>query len=428
MHFNPTRAPAALPDLTRWSARVTALLLLLLAAVAQAQERPRNFPETYRSPTAPAPGVLERLPATELQCVNALQGKVAWNRVGSTQWAQSQMLLVCEGTRYADIRVECFRRQVALHDDWQLGVLACRTAEQSLRPQRFKEDSSGFLLAHAECVGDALRQPAGSQEDELAQCAVRYKWPADPPEKAVDGVLPPLSVHEQDCMSALQDKVQRHRGSIFNTVDESHWLESSLRKVCDKTPNPTWTVDCVKQQFTKGNPEATVTAFCNTATQAKIGFTVPAPARPATLTRTTCREIVQCMLDTTRSFSPADVCDACNNGVLSAADKVRTAIESVSVASTCAAANEIKWLKDTIVGGPVAALSLTLCQLGYRSTTSLDQYCQSGCASQCEITYNSYGKPYDACMLSCGCNVGKFVCESVTSYAAEAACKGFGLP
>ncbi len=397
------------------------LALLTLAVAARAQDKPRIFPETYRSPTAPAPGVVERLSEPERQCFNALQGKVAWNKSNNMQWADSNKLRLCEGTQYGEIRVECFKRQVAIHDDWQLAILACKTAEQSLQPQRLPDDFE-TRLAYTNCVVNA-----NQRADAVALCNGQFMRPADPPSKAMDGVLPATTAFEKDCMESLQGKVARGPMSTLRTDVARRWLESSLRKVCEKTPNPGWTVDCVKQQFAKGNPEETATAFCNTAMQATLGFTVPPPARPSSLTKTSCDEIVQCMLDTARGFSPADVCDSCSSGALSAVEKVRSAIETVSVGSACGAANEIKWLKDTITGGPVAALNLTLCQLGVSATSSLDNYCRGDCASQCNSTYPP-GRNYDGCMLRCGCSVGKFLCESVTAYAASAVCKGLGLP
>lgn len=89
---------------------------------------------------AGALGVLLSLPASaqltpaERACASAVQGRVAWNQQGNTQWQTGNLERLCRGTQDANATVACFQAQIRMHNDWSRGIDACQGMAQAAPP------------------------------------------------------------------------------------------------------------------------------------------------------------------------------------------------------------------------------------------------------------------------------------------------------
>ncbi len=61
----------------------------------------------------------------EMACYNMVQGKVAWNAAGNTQWSDSNIRALCLGSTDAAFTVSCFQERRAATNDWAKAVNAC---------------------------------------------------------------------------------------------------------------------------------------------------------------------------------------------------------------------------------------------------------------------------------------------------------------
>ncbi len=62
---------------------------------------------------------------TENACYDAVQGKVARNRAGSTGWNDGNVRRLCADTTNPSATIACFEGQIAEHDDWNRAINAC---------------------------------------------------------------------------------------------------------------------------------------------------------------------------------------------------------------------------------------------------------------------------------------------------------------
>ena len=60
------------------------------------------------------------------QCKAMLQGRVAWSRGGSKQWAKANLNNLCRRTNNPSATVSCFRRGIQQHNSWQRAIQSCR--------------------------------------------------------------------------------------------------------------------------------------------------------------------------------------------------------------------------------------------------------------------------------------------------------------
>lgn len=63
----------------------------------------------------------------EQQCMNAVQGKVAWNQAGNTSWGADNLRNLCQGTTNPSATIACFQTQIQTHNDWQRAIAACKS-------------------------------------------------------------------------------------------------------------------------------------------------------------------------------------------------------------------------------------------------------------------------------------------------------------
>jgi hypothetical protein len=63
---------------------------------------------------------------TAKACREAVQGKVAWSRGGSMQWADGNLNALCEGARTPSAIAACVSEGISAHNDWQRAVRECK--------------------------------------------------------------------------------------------------------------------------------------------------------------------------------------------------------------------------------------------------------------------------------------------------------------
>lgn len=84
-------------------------------------------------------------PGEELNCQNAVQGKVAWSRSGSSTWGTGNLKDLCEGVDSGAMtraRISCFEGAIAEHNDWKKGIQLCKQSARS--------ESAAPKLSHAQ--------------------------------------------------------------------------------------------------------------------------------------------------------------------------------------------------------------------------------------------------------------------------------------
>lgn len=68
--------------------------------------------------------------AAEAACFERVQGTVAWNQDGATQWVPENIRVFCEGVRNTDHLIACFADQVAKGAEWEPAVETCKAGQQ----------------------------------------------------------------------------------------------------------------------------------------------------------------------------------------------------------------------------------------------------------------------------------------------------------
>ncbi|WP_273455887.1 hypothetical protein [Nevskia ramosa] len=74
--------------------------------------------------------------ALEQQCGAAVQGKVAWDRAGTRQWAPGNVSKLCSNTTNPGATIACFEAQIRQHGEWSRGINACQTINEVVAPPR----------------------------------------------------------------------------------------------------------------------------------------------------------------------------------------------------------------------------------------------------------------------------------------------------
>jgi hypothetical protein len=82
----------------------------------------------------------------EQQCMNAVQGKVAWNQAGSTTWGADNLRNLCQGTTNPTATITCFQGQIKAHNSWERGIAECKSKPSSTGELvRASYDSNPFV-------------------------------------------------------------------------------------------------------------------------------------------------------------------------------------------------------------------------------------------------------------------------------------------
>ena len=60
------------------------------------------------------------------RCIDAVQGKVAWDRAGSKAWNESNVLKLCSGSKNHQATIKCFSDKINKGVSWSPAIDACR--------------------------------------------------------------------------------------------------------------------------------------------------------------------------------------------------------------------------------------------------------------------------------------------------------------
>ncbi len=63
--------------------------------------------------------------ATELECFNAVQGKVAWQQGGTREWNPQNIRSLCQGVLQPAQRIACFEKGILTHNNWNKAIQEC---------------------------------------------------------------------------------------------------------------------------------------------------------------------------------------------------------------------------------------------------------------------------------------------------------------
>lgn len=105
-----------------WRIRLAGLTLVVLALSPTAAAAQTGAPATAR-------------PAPAKACIDAIQGKVAWNRAGTKEWRDGNLALICAGVPDVTTVVAGFEQQTRATDHWGLAIGTCNPASQLLATQ-----------------------------------------------------------------------------------------------------------------------------------------------------------------------------------------------------------------------------------------------------------------------------------------------------
>jgi hypothetical protein len=90
----------------------------------------------------------------EQKCVDAVQGKVAWDREGDKAWKPDNLRQLCAGTTLVASAIECFGQEIRSHGDWQRAINSCTEGRHEVqvvyvipKGQQAKPDAAKALAA-----------------------------------------------------------------------------------------------------------------------------------------------------------------------------------------------------------------------------------------------------------------------------------------
>jgi hypothetical protein len=153
--------------------------------------------------SAPAPAAGGYTPM-EQACYDNLQGKIAWNTAGNTNWAEANLRALCKGARAVKPRGACFQQNMP-KIGWQAAVTQCSQLGQP-----------GAAPQTAGAAPEPTRPPAPA--------------PASAPVIAAAPVAASLpqgvTKMEQACYDNVQGKI------AWNTAGNTNWAEANLRALC----------------------------------------------------------------------------------------------------------------------------------------------------------------------------------------------------
>jgi len=155
----------------------------------------------------------------EEQCANYVQGRIAWNDAGDTQWDRSWLIRLCRGTTrpaqpglcFSGIREIPLERGAAIQADWKDAVALCSGAQ----------DAQERISCYRGAVADGLHF-----RDAIEQCARSRTTPG---------------------RTACERLVQ---GNIAWTKDgDTEWTPRRLDLLCQDTTRPTQPLLCFDRLF-----------------------------------------------------------------------------------------------------------------------------------------------------------------------------------
>lgn len=89
-----------------------------------------------------------RAGSAQAQCETMVDGRVAWNRRGDTNWRWDNVKILCRGSRDPYQTIACFNAGVRRHDDFRRAVNECSTRRQARRAPPARKKSIYEMTAH----------------------------------------------------------------------------------------------------------------------------------------------------------------------------------------------------------------------------------------------------------------------------------------
>lgn len=74
-----------------------------------------------------------RAASAQTRCETMVDGRVAWNRHGSTNWRWDNVKILCRGSHDPYETIACFNAGIRRHDDFQRAVNDCTSRRQARR-------------------------------------------------------------------------------------------------------------------------------------------------------------------------------------------------------------------------------------------------------------------------------------------------------
>lgn len=65
----------------------------------------------------------------ETICSTSVNGKVAWNKEGNTNWSYENIVLLCDGAKNSLARISCFQGEIYKNVAWDTAIKNCKTKE-----------------------------------------------------------------------------------------------------------------------------------------------------------------------------------------------------------------------------------------------------------------------------------------------------------
>jgi hypothetical protein len=171
---------------------------------------------------------------TELRCRSMVNGNVAWNQAGATQWATNNINSLCAGAANPEQRIACFSNGIASHNDWGRAITECASVGNASQP---------------------MVQPRPVMQ------APPVPPPAPPP--------PPQAVNQEArCRTMIDGKV------AWNQLGSKSWSPSNIDALCAGATNAEARISCFSAGISAHNDWVRATADCKSGNQSS-------PAPPA---------------------------------------------------------------------------------------------------------------------------------------------------
>lgn len=198
----------------------------------------------------------------EKNCFNGIQGKIAFDKAGSTNWGANYVQQLCKGTSNPTATIICFDRQIQeTNTKWQQAIGYCKNwavAGNSLTPaedncldivQRMPYDRAGNTNWGAANI-QKLCEGTSSTVSTTA-CFQQQIEQFDNWQQAIEickAVTNQSTAQLQEkCYNSVQGKV------AYDNAGNKNWGETNARRLCNRTTNPTATVICFTKMLKQFN-------------------------------------------------------------------------------------------------------------------------------------------------------------------------------
>ena len=216
-----------------------------------------------------------RARTAEERCFDKIQGKVAWNREGNVNWSKQGVKRVCRGTKNPTKRVECFKRSMNRHGDWQRAANRCNGTTPPPRARSNEEkcfdkiqgkvawNNNGSTTWNAKNVRRVCRGTTNpSQRVACFKRGMNRHGDWQRAANRCNGTTPPprARTNEEKCFDKIQGKV------AWNRSGSTSWNPKNVQRVCRGTTNPTQRVACFKRGMNRHGDWQRAANRCNGTT------------------------------------------------------------------------------------------------------------------------------------------------------------------